>query len=133
MNILDRIKNLCNEKGISQRGLEKELNLGNAATSKWITSSPNVETLIKIADYFGVSVDYLLGRDKQMKPPQRDVQTLTLAEVVVEEAAHYLSDDYKCLELAMRIKKLPERERKAFETLLEMAERKNNNEAAAGE
>ena len=59
--LLERIKLLCKENKISQRKLEKALNLGNGATSKWVKSSPSIETLNKIADHFHVSVDYLLG------------------------------------------------------------------------
>ncbi len=61
MNLLERIKELCKEKGISQRKLEKELSLGNGASSKWVKSSPSGDLLQKIADYFNVSVDWLLG------------------------------------------------------------------------
>lgn len=62
MDLLERVKELCSEKGISQRKLESELELSNGASSKWNKSSPSGEVLQKIADYFDVSTDYLLGR-----------------------------------------------------------------------
>lgn len=62
MDLLGRIKDLCKEKGISHRRLEQELGLGNGAISKWIKSSPSSDIVEKLADYFNVSVDYLLGR-----------------------------------------------------------------------
>ncbi|SCL87903.1 helix-turn-helix domain-containing protein [Sporanaerobacter sp. PP17-6a] len=62
MNLLDRIKELCLEKKISQRKLESNLGLSNGATSKWGKSSPSADVLEKVADYFGVSTDYLLGK-----------------------------------------------------------------------
>lgn len=62
MDLLERIKDLCKEKGISHRRLEQELGLGNGAISKWVKSSPSSDIMEKLADYFNVSVDYLLGR-----------------------------------------------------------------------
>jgi transcriptional regulator with XRE-family HTH domain len=62
MNLLERVQMLCSEKGISQRKLESELKLGNGATSKWMKSSPSGDVLQKVADFFSVSIDYLLGR-----------------------------------------------------------------------
>lgn len=62
MNLLEIVKKLCSEKGISQRKLESDLNLSNGATSKWNKSSPSGDVLQKVADYFDVSVDYLLGK-----------------------------------------------------------------------
>ena len=62
-NILySRIKELCEEHNISIRKLELELNLGISSISKWKNAiSPSTEKLSKIANYFNVSVDYLLG------------------------------------------------------------------------
>lgn len=55
-NIVD----LCKEKGISIARLEKECGLGNATVKGWETGNPRIDTLKAVADYFGVSIDYLL-------------------------------------------------------------------------
>ena len=60
MNLLDRVKELCLEKGISQRKLESELGLSNGASSKWNVSSPSGEVLQKVADYFDVTTSPLV-------------------------------------------------------------------------
>ena len=39
------------------------MGFGNGTIVKWDKASPNSEKLSKVADYFHVSVDYLLGRD----------------------------------------------------------------------
>jgi len=62
MNLLDRVKELCLENGISQRKLESKLELSNGATSKWGKSSPSADVLQKVSDFFNVSTDYLLGK-----------------------------------------------------------------------
>lgn len=59
----ERIKYLRNEKGIGQNLLAKELQLSNASISYWETGKqePGAEALFKLAAYFDVSADYLLG------------------------------------------------------------------------
>lgn len=65
-NILyQRIKELCNRKGISISKLESDLGFGNSSIKKWNTgTSPSVDKISKIAEYFNVSIDYLLGRSE---------------------------------------------------------------------
>lgn len=67
MNPYEKIQDLTNQRGISVRELEKRLGFSNGYFSKWKKVSPNSEGLQKVADYFGVSVDYLLGREEQTK------------------------------------------------------------------
>lgn len=65
MTVYDRIEKLRKEKKISQGNLEKELGFSNGSISKWKTSMPKPERLQKVADYFGVTLDYLMtGKDK---------------------------------------------------------------------
>lgn len=65
MDILDRIDVLCKKRGITRRQMEKEAGLSTGSTSKWRSGfSPNQASLSKLSSYFGVTVDYLLGRDE---------------------------------------------------------------------
>lgn len=65
------IKDLCRQKGISIATLEKELGFGGKSMFKWATSSPSVDKAQAVADYFNVSVDYLLGRESKEQALQR--------------------------------------------------------------
>lgn len=66
MTVYERIENLRKSNGISQGKLEKELGFSNGSISKWKNSMPKLERLQKIADYFGVTVDYLMtGEEKE--------------------------------------------------------------------
>lgn len=60
---MNRIKQLRTEKGIKQIELAKILNVSQAALSGYETGKYEAETATyqKIAEYFGVSIDYLLG------------------------------------------------------------------------
>lgn len=62
---------LCNEKGVAPTVVCQSIGLSNAAFSKWGDESiPRRATLQKLADYFGVSVDYLLGNAEKEKPSE---------------------------------------------------------------
>ena len=63
MTLLGRIRRLCETTGDTLASLEKKLGFGNATIRKWDDATPSGDRLSKVADYFGVSVDYLLGRE----------------------------------------------------------------------
>lgn len=62
MTIVGRIKDLCYEKDMSVAALEKQLSFGNGSVYRWDKNSPTIEKVAKVADYFNVSIDYLLGK-----------------------------------------------------------------------
>lgn len=60
MEFYHRLKELCKAKKISMSALAKEIGLSNSAATYWKRGSmPKYETLKKIADYFGVTVEWL--------------------------------------------------------------------------
>lgn len=65
--LFSKISDLCNDKGITIWKLEKVLGLGNATIRKWETAMPSVDKVQKVADYFGVSIDYLLDRKSKIE------------------------------------------------------------------
>lgn len=64
MNTFQRIQHLADKRGMSIAELERKLNLSNGSIARWKKSAPSSRGLTIIADYFDVSVDYLLGREK---------------------------------------------------------------------
>ncbi|HEM2714213.1 TPA: helix-turn-helix transcriptional regulator [Streptococcus suis] len=58
----EKIKELCRKKGISLNQLEEKLGFSQNYIYSMKKGNPKVENLQKIADYFHVSTDYLLGR-----------------------------------------------------------------------
>lgn len=65
MSIKSRIKDLANIRHISVAELERSLDFANGSITKWDKQSPSAERLQKVADYFNVSTDYLLGRESK--------------------------------------------------------------------
>ncbi|ARV03993.1 XRE family transcriptional regulator [Enterococcus faecalis] len=62
MDLYEKIKLLASEKKMSIRQLEETLGFGNGVINRWRKNTPGSDKLKKVADYFDVSVDYLLGR-----------------------------------------------------------------------
>lgn len=70
MELGEKIRNLRISKGLTQERLGELLNLAESTISLYESNrrSPDYETLNKIADFFGVSTDYLLGRTDERLP-----------------------------------------------------------------
>ena len=60
----EKLKILRKKKGLTQQEVAELLNVERVAYTKWENgkSKPNYEKLEKIADFFGVSLDWLFGR-----------------------------------------------------------------------
>ena len=65
MNSYEIIKELAKQKKLSIRQLEMNLGYSNGYLAKWRVNTPNSDELSRIADYFDVSVDYLLGSENK--------------------------------------------------------------------
>lgn len=65
--LLKNISRLCKEKGVSIARLERETGISNGTISRWGTSSPTVENVRKVAEYFGTSVDVLISESNSVR------------------------------------------------------------------
>jgi transcriptional regulator with XRE-family HTH domain len=72
-----RLKELREQKGISQVKIAKILGFAQNTISNWESGKrdPDSETILKIADCFGVTVDYLLGKDEKNFPGKAEDDT----------------------------------------------------------
>ncbi|AUM89149.1 transcriptional regulator [Clostridium botulinum] len=63
----DRLKELREEKELTQEELGKLLNVSRQTVSGYEAENiePNINNLVRLADIFNVSLDYLLGRTKE--------------------------------------------------------------------
>ena len=62
MNMADRIQYLRKAKGISQEQLADQVGVSRQSVSKWESeqSTPDLEKIIMMSDFFGVTTDYIL-------------------------------------------------------------------------
>ncbi|EAC6251958.1 XRE family transcriptional regulator, partial [Listeria monocytogenes] len=66
MTIVDRVKSLCQKHDMSLNDLENELNFGKNSIYRWKERNPSIDKVDKVADYFKVSTDFLLGRSPDL-------------------------------------------------------------------
>ncbi|HAP8231276.1 TPA: helix-turn-helix transcriptional regulator, partial [Enterococcus faecium] len=69
----ERIKELAKKQGKSLNKVEEDLGYGKNVLYRLKNSNPSTERLQEIADYFDVSVDYLLGREEKETPKHVDL------------------------------------------------------------
>lgn len=80
MSLVEKIKGLCEERKITFAEVERKIGISNGQIRRWDNVSPKSDSLKKVADYFDVSMDYLLGRtDKKRyydltEKDERDIQ-----------------------------------------------------------
>lgn len=65
----ETIKKLCKDNGVTVTGLEKELGISRGSLCKINTNKPSMEKVQKIADFFSVSVEYLMGTEEKDAQP----------------------------------------------------------------
>lgn len=100
MGLYERIAELCRKKRIAMTKLESELGFGRGSLGKLKGGkTTSGERIQKIADYFGVSVDYLLS--EYPDTPREDVQTSVQPKYYTDpetaEAAQEYFDEYRIL------------------------------------
>lgn len=67
MGLVENIQSLCNKKNTNFKSLEKVLHLSNGTISRWNQSKPSYDKVMKVANYFDVSIDFLItGREKNV-------------------------------------------------------------------
>lgn len=65
MSLFDVIIGICKEKDISINKLEHESGVTRGSIGKWNKSTPSIDNVKKVADYFGMSIDELIGRTNE--------------------------------------------------------------------
>lgn len=91
VSFIERLNLLCKEKGISISKMIKDLSLAHGNVTNWNKGAvPKGETLNKIADYFNVSTDYLLGKTEKRQAPEgltaKDLDTLARIKYLQEHS-----------------------------------------------
>lgn len=109
MSIKDRIKELCDTQGISMNKLEEILDFGKGYCSKLDGNhKPNSVYIQKIADYFSVTVDYLMtGKEKEY----------TIEMAGIDAKLIFMSKEVK--EYALKLNNLPKEKQKTIIDLID--------------
>jgi len=80
VDTIDRIFGLMASKGVTPTQLSREVGLTTGLTTQWKQrkQKPSADAIIKIANYFGVSIDYLLTGEEYIAPALEPHERLLL-------------------------------------------------------
>lgn len=144
MTAYERIVDLCRKKGIAQTKLEKELGFSRGSIGKSKQHEMTHARLQKIADYFAVSVDYLMGVSDI--PHKIDSPVLKAAEkrwklyndelsklLVEHEFLKFVSPTHEECDLILAFRKAPGHIQQSILTMLQVDTAGNEELKAAHE
>ena len=83
-NLYEKINNLCKNKGIKASKMCDDLSMSRSFVTELKSGrskSVTAETATKVANYFGVSVEYLMGEEQKEKPATANSNELTNDEI----------------------------------------------------
>lgn len=96
-----RLKQLMESRGLNNKALADEVNITTAALSRYQTGhrTPDLKYVVKLSEYFGVSIDWLLGvNDERYETLPQEIQDIaylySLATPDDRRVVHAVLDKY---------------------------------------
>lgn len=110
----ERIRQLRIDKGLTQQELADTLGITQQAVGRWERglATPDTSTLPRLADFFGVTVDYLLGRtdeptttiqQKQEQKRPKDLQKFLDQQQIMFDGVPLTEDDKEKIRKALEL------------------------------
>lgn len=90
MNPYERLRLLAKKQGLSINDVEEKIGLGKNTLYSWKKKVPSGTNLTKVADFFGVTTDYLLGRTNTPEFTHRDERDV---QNILKDMTEGLSND----------------------------------------
>lgn len=116
--LVSNIRGLCKKNNTNVTNLEKAMNIGAGTISRWNKASPSFDTVMSIARYFKVSLDYLSGyavnTDGAIKIGESTAYIIDylLEETKKAEGNRSFWHDYEDSEISLLVFDLPSRNAK---------------------
>lgn len=91
----ERLKIALQNKDISQLKLSKELGYTQQAINRWCNNitEPDNNTIVKIANYLGISTDYLLGNDDKLSEYETELKEIEVMRQLLIKNGFMQSDE----------------------------------------
>lgn len=89
--MVQRIKELCKEKGITIAELERKCGIGNGIIARWKTSKPSYERLLAVASALETSVEYLQTGEGQKEAAKPEAEAISLEKQALYDAIDKMS------------------------------------------
>lgn len=77
-----RFKQLCKENGVTQKKAFEDMGMHRNSAQSWVEGNPSTDALIKIAEYFGITTDEVLGVDNKKTPTQKGERKYTNEQIL---------------------------------------------------
>lgn len=116
----DIFEKLCEEKGVTPYRVCKETGITTSTISNWKAGryTPKADKIQKIADFFGVSIEFLMGAEEKEESPiyYTNAEAADAAQKIFEEDkilfdVYRSTDKDRLVEYAKRLKALRDMER----------------------
>lgn len=97
MDFVQRLNDLMKESGVSSLALSKKIGGSDRVIGAWRKGEygPKLDSLVKLADFFNVSMDYLACRTEVREMAQKKEPALELSEDELDLLACFRRLDYK--------------------------------------
>lgn len=90
--LFQRIRKLCKDRNITIKKMSEDLDIGTSLIRKWkTTTSPSIDKIKTIAEYFDVSTDYLIGRTDIEQPLEKFIGDKDI--ISIQRARNRMSDE----------------------------------------
>ena len=90
--LFQRIRKLCKDRNITIKKMSEDLDIGTSLIRKWkTTTSPSIDKIKTIAEYFDVSIDYLIGRTDIEQPLEKFIGDKDI--ISIQRARNRMSDE----------------------------------------
>ena len=115
---MQKLKELRKSVNLKQQELAEILNLDASSISKYETGKamPSPDILLKIANYFHVTTDYLLNNDMQLDKEQQNINDIPLSAdegaLLLQEKLKNMTEEQKRALIEAKKKKLEEQKNK---------------------
>jgi len=97
MTLTDKIKHVAEQKGETFASLERLLDFGQGTIRKWDSSNPSSDKLKKVANFLGVSVDWLLSDEDNASAGMNSTSLLEADADIITKEERRLVKNFKNL------------------------------------
>ena len=119
--ISERLKQLRKQKGVSQKKMAEKLDVSVSAYSMYERDmrNPNIKSLIKLSNYFNVSIDYLLAQTDEKEKCDKIKEKLINSDININ-LLEQIEDQKEIKEILNLIKDLEEEKIANIKKIIEL-------------
>ena len=101
----ERLKQLRKSKKLTQIDFAKLFNVANGTVGNWESNArhPDYDTILRMSEFFGVSVDYLFGREEKNPTTNSDSEISKTKTDIIEKIMQMSDEELQKLDLLLQV------------------------------